>query len=114
MPKLIVHCVLLFSFVCFLVNDILAAEGMAGKAGDLIEGSYIVKIKDGYSSEDVISTLSAKFSCVKIMRRYTSVLNGFAAELSPEAVSFLNGLDSVEYIEQDQVVSIQPIPGGPQ
>ncbi|PIK42079.1 peptidase S8 and S53 subtilisin kexin sedolisin [Apostichopus japonicus] len=97
-----------FAFISVCIGLALSEE-MAASAGDPIEGSYIVKVKDGFSSENVITSLSGKFSCVKITRRYSAALNGFAAELPKEAVAFLEGMDAVEYVEQDQVMSIQPI-----
>lgn len=51
---------------------------------------FISLLQDGFSSENVITSLSGKFSCVKVTRRYSAALNGFAAELPKEAVAFVS------------------------
>ena len=77
----------------------LAPVLMAGGAGQGIEGSYIVVLKDGANPEYEARThrLSPRFV-------YGAALKGFAADLTPAEVEALRHNPHVAYIEQDQVV----------
>ncbi|KAF5387942.1 hypothetical protein D9615_000786 [Tricholomella constricta] len=63
-------------------------------------GRYIVKLKDGVSKASVLG--SAKLT--KASHDWT-IFNGFASELSPEALDALRANPNVEYIEEDGIMS---------
>lgn len=65
-----------------------------------IQGQYIVKLKKGWSLDNVIADLGD----VKVLRKYTKVFNGFAAELSERLIGRLRTSEAVEYIAEDGMV----------
>jgi subtilisin family serine protease len=83
-----------------------AAEGNILAAGipQAIPGSYIVKLKD-FSTASVDS-LASKFG-TKIDRTYEGGFKGFATSASEKQAKRLAADPSVEYVEQNQVLSIQ-------
>ncbi len=72
---------------------------------DRIEGRYIVVFKGDTSEKAVESAMetSVQASGGTVLRRYTAALNGFAAELSDEAVQTLRENPDVAYVEADQI-----------
>jgi subtilisin family serine protease len=73
-------------------------------SGEVIPGQYIVVFKDGVT--DPVALAAGKNGKHKgqLKHAYSSVLKGFAAQLSDEAVAALAADPDVAYIEQDQVV----------
>ena len=72
----------------------------AGQAGDAIEGSYIVVVKQGSDPKAVAEGKKAKTKHV-----YRDAVNGFAAELSDQQVADLRADKRVATVEQDRVVT---------
>lgn len=84
-----------------------------------VANQYIVVLKEpAYIANDIaartefvartvesISTLHA----VKAQRVFDSALSGFVAELTAEQLNALRRDDQVDYIEQDQVISLDPV-----
>ena len=71
-----------------------------GQAGDAIEGSYIVVVKQGSDPKAVAEGKKAKAKHV-----YRDAVNGFAAELSDQQVADLRADKRVATVEQDRVVT---------
>ncbi|XP_071498643.1 extracellular serine proteinase-like [Diadema antillarum] len=67
---------------------------------DRIPGRYLVKLKAGKSLESTIASLGD----VRIIHKYRTVFNGFAAELTNDMVTYLRSSGLVEYIEEDGIV----------
>ncbi|XP_071490696.1 extracellular serine proteinase-like [Diadema antillarum] len=65
-----------------------------------IPGQYLVKLKAGKHLESAIASLGD----VKIIHKYGTVFNGFAAELTNDVVTYLRSSGLVEYIEEDGIV----------
>jgi subtilisin family serine protease len=72
----------------------------AGQAGDAIEGSYIVVVKEGKDPKAVAADKKAKTRFV-----YRDTVNGFAAQLSDEQAAKLRADKRVATVEQDRVVT---------
>ena len=72
----------------------------AGQAGDAIEGSYIVVVKQGSDPKAVAEGKKAKAKHV-----YRDAVNGFAAQLSDAQVADLRADKRVATVEQDRVVT---------
>ena len=77
-----------------------------------VEGQYIVVLKDEVQSTSEKAKAKAEKKGGKLKHAYAAVLNGFAAELSDEAVADLRLDPEVAYIEQDQEVSINATQSG--
>jgi subtilisin family serine protease len=89
-------------------TEVASVEEVFGsaKAGEVIEGSYVVVFNDDVDDPDGKAkekTLKAKG---KLKYTYRHALKGFAAELSPEAVAALRSDPDVAYVEADQVYTI--------
>lgn len=69
-------------------------------AGDKIDGSYIVVLKEGADPRSV-----AAISGIRPNHVYTAALNGFSAELNEGQLNALRHNPSVDYVEADQVVT---------
>jgi subtilisin family serine protease len=88
-----------------------AAEGVILHADSptAVDGSYIVVYRDvAVARGDAATTtdrLAAKHSA-KVTHRYDAALRGFAAEMSKEQAARLAADPAVEYVTQDQRVSI--------
>lgn len=72
------------------------------EAGKQIEGSYIVVLKPEADVDAKIKTKELK----KLKHVYKAALRGFAAELTPEQLEALRSDPMVDYIEKDQVVTV--------
>ena len=85
----------------------LYSKGAAG-----IEGDYIVVFKDAVS--DPLAKADEKLlrHGAKAKFKYSKVLKGFAATLSPEAVAMLQADPDVAYVEQDGVMQASTIQSG--
>ncbi len=83
-----------------------AAEGtILGVGGaDAIEGSYIVVLADGVSTQSVHSLANEYGGTVQ--RTYTSALRGFAATMSETQAKRTAADPAVAYVEQDRVVTL--------
>ena len=69
--------------------------------GKAIAGQYIVVLKSGYDARAVAAAAGSGPRHV-----YDSVLNGFAATLTPVQVNMLRRMSAVDYIEEDAEISI--------
>ncbi|KAG6001338.1 hypothetical protein E4U21_004436 [Claviceps maximensis] len=69
-----------------------------------IAGKYIVKMKDGSSIQTINAAISSISSRAK--HTYTHAFHGFSAALSPVELENLRKDPSVDFIEQDAVVTI--------
>ena len=74
-------------------------------SGEAIPGQYIVVFKDAVGDAETLSKGKVGTHAGKLKHAYKSVLKGFAAELSDEAVAALAADPDVAYIEVDQVVT---------
>lgn len=83
----------------------LLAKQDAGAEGP-IPGQYIVVFKDDVSDPHGKAKDKALKKKGKLKFSYGAALKGFAAELSDEAVAELRADPDVDYIEQDQFVSL--------
>lgn len=70
----------------------------------LIDGKFIVKFKKDVVSTAVTSAIQSIAS--KADYTYSSRFNGFAASITPQELEALQNDPTVEYIEQDAVVTI--------
>jgi subtilase family protein/peptidase inhibitor I9 len=71
-----------------------------------IANRYIVVMKPGVSRE-ALGDIRQRITGIggKVVHVYTSALNGFSVEISPEGVEALRALPGVDYIEVDQLGS---------
>jgi subtilisin family serine protease len=76
------------------------------KGDKAIPGEYIVVFKDEVSDPLEKADAKALKHATKVKFKYDQVLKGFAATLTPEAVAALQADPDVDYIEEDQEVSI--------
>ena len=70
-------------------------------AGDKIDGSYIVVLKEGADPRAV-----AAISGIRPNHVYTAALNGFSAELNDGQLNALRHNPNVDYVEEDQVFTL--------
>ena len=72
----------------------------------VVPGQYIVVFKDGVDQKEAMATASASIAAAGdvVTQVYDTVLNGFAAQLSPAILAAFRADPRVEYIEEDQVV----------
>lgn len=94
-------------------EEVLAADLCASPAslkGDRAEGpaSYLVvfKYEEGRDTEALVSEMADEIG-FEPTRVYTAALQGFAAELAPEALARVRCASSVDYVERDGTVSTQ-------
>ncbi|WP_027482832.1 S8 family peptidase [Deinococcus pimensis] len=102
-------------------------------SGDTIPGRYIVALRDGsvitsapnavsaqgvsslgvtaQAARSLVGALGLSATDADVHGIYTSAFTGFAATLSEKAVAQLRRDPRVEYVEQDQVVSLRPPAG---
>jgi subtilisin family serine protease len=66
-----------------------------------IEGSYVVVLKDGANPRSVAAVAGVEPSFV-----YTAAVNGFSATLNAGQLNALRHNPNVDYVEQDQLMSI--------
>lgn len=92
--------------------------------GSIIGGSYIVVLKrpesDGTSQSKENSELqinevlsSAQIDDENVFNRYSTALNGFAAQLNEVQLNQLLSDDRVDFIEEDRVIALAPPCGTP-
>ncbi|EGS19557.1 alkaline protease-like protein [Thermochaetoides thermophila DSM 1495] len=101
-----------------LLPAVLAAPAPAGpidrrapileaRAGEVIPGKYIIKLKEGYSDDTLEKVLSrvgikGKTDHIYKMRRF----KGFAGKLDDKVLDAVRSLPEVEYVEQEAVYTI--------
>ena len=101
-----------------LASPAQAAEGeiRSADAAEKVPNSYVVKLKDTpsalASTEATANTVAARFGGA-VDRVYGSALRGFSAKLSTTQAKRLAADPAVEYVEQDQVLSIQTTQSNP-
>ncbi|UNI24990.1 hypothetical protein JDV02_010701 [Purpureocillium takamizusanense] len=74
------------------------------RGANLVDNTYIVKIKDGASTDSVDGFLSNR--SISSVYTYYNALSGFTAVLTAEQLSSLRDHNDVEYVEQDAVVHL--------
>ncbi|HEX5727580.1 MAG TPA: S8 family peptidase [Longimicrobiaceae bacterium] len=79
----------------------------AAAPGKAIEGSYIVVLKEGANPRSV-----AAIAGVEPVHVYTSALNGFSATLNHGQLNALQHNPNVEYVEEDQEVTVETTQSG--
>ncbi|MGH7754434.1 MAG: S8 family peptidase [Gemmatimonadales bacterium] len=84
----------------------LAAQG-GGQHGDVIPGQFIVVFNENVSDASTVAAGLARSYGATVLHRYSAVLKGFAARLSPQAVEALARNPNVAYIEPDRVVTLE-------
>ncbi|XP_022094005.1 uncharacterized protein LOC110981089 [Acanthaster planci] len=96
-----------------------AAAGLAPlyKVDENIKGSYIIKFKDDLDVDITADCLQRRVQRQRLgranfSRRYHHALKGVAAELSEEALQYVQSLDEVEYVSEDGIVHTTEIPWG--
>jgi len=89
---------------------------IVGNNGDPIPGQYIVVFKDDLIMASSVNAIAAEMAAQyggAVIQNYEAGLTGFAAqfpvEISAEAVSGLQQDERVAYVEQDVIVSLDPI-----
>lgn len=119
-------------FSCQNTGDVVTpnqlAEGFNDLNGTPIPGQYIVVYKKGVMGTGRISkdyTARQEFMALRtrslleeyeisneaVMHVYGNAVEGFAARLSDDMLTRLNGDSRIEYIEQDKIVALAPPPG---
>ncbi|KAG8410932.1 hypothetical protein J3458_016497 [Metarhizium acridum] len=79
------------------------APVLVPRDAQLVEGKYIVKMKE----KAAFSAVSSAISSIAADADYTyEAFNGFAAKLTDEELEKLRGDPNVDYIEQDAIVTI--------
>ncbi|KAG8941814.1 hypothetical protein FRC03_003935 [Tulasnella sp. 419] len=74
--------------------------------------SFIVVYKDSATKDQIQKHISqVEKDGGEIGHRYDAVFKGFSAKMKPECLQSLQGDDAIDYIEPDQVMSIQPTSG---
>lgn len=71
-----------------------------------IAGQYIVVFKDRVTQPAALAAQLAQQNGGRVLFTYTSAIKGFAAQLPEAAVNALRNNPNVEYVEQDQAVSL--------
>ncbi|KAI3635486.1 hypothetical protein MIR68_006124 [Amoeboaphelidium protococcarum] len=70
--------------------------------------SYIVVFKQGTAKNTIEQAVDqVKKEGGKIGHRYDSVLLGFSCEIPEQLTDSLKSLEGVDYVEEDQVMTIQ-------
>ena len=82
-------------------------------AGSAIAGQYIVVFKDAVEDADAKTKEKALKHGAKVAHSYKHAIKGFAAELSPEAAAELRGDADVEYVEADQIMTVDATQSSP-
>ncbi|RIV23680.1 S8 family peptidase [Fibrisoma montanum] len=96
------------------VDDVPAAAKARVAA---VDGRYIVVLKDGVLSSAQLANLGQVaaqmgINPLEIYERYSNVIEGFAAKLTPEQIRMLANSPIVDYIEQDQIIRLsEPVKG---
>ncbi|KAI1393237.1 peptidase S8/S53 domain-containing protein [Hypoxylon trugodes] len=76
------------------------------RGAQLVDGKYIVKMKDSTKSESIQSSIESVSSDADFVYN-SNKFKGFASSLSAEELESLQHNDDVDYIEQDAVVTIK-------
>ena len=89
------------------------AAVFAGQAGAATAGRYIVVLKDGTNTASV-AAYHEGFAGADVTARYTHALDGYAAALSPAALTAVRADSRVDFVSADRPVSIaaQTLPTG--
>jgi aqualysin 1 len=77
-----------------------------------IPGNYIVVFKDSVADPSVEAANTVRGSGGQLRHVYTAALKGFAAALPDGAVQAIRNNPMVDYIEQDQTVSLSQLESG--
>ncbi|XP_022093904.1 uncharacterized protein LOC110981045 [Acanthaster planci] len=96
-----------------------AAAGLAPlyKVDENVKGSYIIKFKDDLDVDITADGIQRRVQRQRLgranfSRRYHHALKGVAAELSEEALQYVQSLDEVEYVSEDGIAHTTEIPWG--
>ncbi|CAE6469164.1 unnamed protein product [Rhizoctonia solani] len=71
-----------------------------------VKNTYVVKIKDEVSPDNFMSALKLGLHPGSIIKNAYTVINAVAATIDPADMSFVRGLPGIEYMEQDQIMSV--------
>ncbi|CAE6428322.1 unnamed protein product [Rhizoctonia solani] len=94
-------------FVLSALAAVLPALGAPTVSPLTKRDTYIIKIKPGVSQADFISALTSGLTHPDSAIKYTySVIPAVAAYIASADISAVRGMKDVEYIEQDQVLSL--------
>ncbi|KAG8901060.1 subtilisin-like serine protease [Tulasnella sp. 403] len=74
--------------------------------GEVVPGSYIVKLKDGANKHQLLASLQSRFaSGFEIKHEYDAEFyNGFSGSFDPQVVEELVSNDLIEYVSEDALV----------
>ncbi|XWW96256.1 hypothetical protein V2A60_004229 [Cordyceps javanica] len=84
-----------------------SAPVLVPRGAKVIEGKYIVKMKDNVDAGARVSMISS--IAADADHTYSSSFHGFSASLTPEELEKLKNDPSVEFIEQDAIVTISAV-----
>ncbi|KAF9331827.1 hypothetical protein BG006_005289 [Podila minutissima] len=109
----------LLIFACVALFSVEAAPLIKGNAGKPIPDSYIVVLKEGQS----VAKFQTKFDAIArrqngrgrkstISRKYETI-SGFAATVNAAALKEILASDEVEFVEQDQIVTLSAVQQSP-
>lgn len=111
--------VVILAIVAFSVQPVFAARPEApivkGQVTRTIPNQYIVVFKDGTSDQVVDTALEnvKRGHGATEHFRYKSAVKGFAVTLNPQALESLRSNPDVEYVEEDQEISIETTQSNP-
>src|SRR5688500_7131334 len=89
-----------------LIED-LSSKKKPKKKAEYVEGAYIVVFKKHIKDVDFETDDLGKTHKIKTKHRFKHAIKGFAGEMAPELVELLRMDPRVDYIEQDQLISIE-------
>jgi len=87
-----------------------SAEGVLRKGVRVVEGQYIVKLKDGFEVPNFVHKLETVLDKHNMETKYVyqgmAHFKGFSAKMSQLGLNLTLAQDAVEYIEEDQIADI--------
>ncbi|KAF8978316.1 hypothetical protein BGZ52_006163, partial [Haplosporangium bisporale] len=102
----------LLIFACVALFSVEAAPLIKSNTGKPIPDSYIVVLKEGQSVvnfqtkfDDIARRQNGRGRKPTISRKYETI-SGFAATINAAALKELLAADEVEFVEQDQIVTL--------
>ncbi|MEE8519530.1 MAG: S8 family serine peptidase [Dehalococcoidia bacterium] len=110
---MIIKKVLLLATLAIVVGALgastaVGADGPGGEASDHIPGSYVVILEDGVSPDDVAGSAGVGRGSV-----FTSVFNGFVADVPPGLLQGLIDTEGVQSVSANRIVTIGAKPENP-
>jgi subtilisin family serine protease len=99
----------LLALLAFLLAGSALAQPVRISESHVIPGRYIVVYKDSVTDPDAATDRKVRAAGGRKHHSYSSALKGFAATLSDDAVQRLRNDPDVDYVEQDQTVSVAAV-----